>query len=388
MKWLFYICLGIIFFPFSFLPYVQAEENLNLNPPTINSEAAVVMDAKSGDILYSKSSNQQMYPASITKIATAIFAIENGNLDDMVTVSERARNAEGTRVYLEQGEIVPLKKLIQGMVINSGNDAAIAIAEHISGSVEQFSEDINAYLKEKIGIQSTHFVNPSGLFDENHQTTAEDMAKITQYALKNEIFKEIFATKELPWDGESWDTTIINHHKLIISDQFPEVTGGKTGYVDESRHTLVTTAEKDGLSIIVVTLKANGSQLAYQDTIQLMNYSFSNFETDQIDQATIFENEANEKFKVNEPIYFTKKKGEQTDQKIDEQGELTVIGENDRIVKSVTLTKVEEEKIKPQKTDKEINKNGISGHYSILLLFSFIIAFVLTGFFIMDARKL
>jgi len=387
MKRILLIILGLILYFVPIISSVYAEDEESLNPPTINSEAAVVIDAKSGDILFSKNSNQSMYPASITKIATAIYAIEHGDLEEIVTVSKRARNADGTRVYLEEGEIVPLKKLIQGMVINSGNDAAIAIAEHISGSVEQFSKDINLYLKEKVGVQNTHFVNPSGLFDENHQTTAEDMAIITKYALNNEIFKEIFKTEELPWNGQSWNTTIYNHHKLLISDQFPEVTGGKTGYVDESGHTLVTTAEKDGLSIIVVTLKANGSQLAYQDTINLMNYCFSNFETDQIKQETEFENAENEKFKVKETIYFTKRIGEETNPIIDKNGMLTIIGERDRVIKTIPLKKVEE-KLQTEKSEKKINQNGLSNHYSLLLLFSFLISFVLTGFFIMDARKL
>ncbi|GAB3797637.1 hypothetical protein GCM10028868_19200 [Virgibacillus kimchii] len=148
----------------------------------------------------------------MTKIATAIFAIENGDLDDLVTVSSYARNTEGSSVYLEEGETVPLKKLIQGLMINSGNDAGVAIAEHMSGSVEQFSSDLNEYLQENVGVQHTNFENPHGLFDPNHVTTAEDLANITLYAMGNELFREINNTKELNWEGESWDTTLYNHH--------------------------------------------------------------------------------------------------------------------------------------------------------------------------------
>lgn len=155
----------------------------------LESEAAIMIDSKTGAVLYEKNANKQMYPASLTKIATAIYAIEIGELDDVVTVSEKARSIEGTGVYLEEGEQVTLKKLLQGLLINSGNDAGIAIAEHLSGSVQQFSSDINIYLKIVIGVNNINFENPHGLFGPEHVTTPEDLAKITQYAIRNETFR-------------------------------------------------------------------------------------------------------------------------------------------------------------------------------------------------------
>ncbi|MEM5595191.1 serine hydrolase [Niallia circulans] len=185
-----------------------------------------------------------MYPASLTKIATAIYAIENGKLDDIVTVSENAYSTEGTKVYLEKGEQVTLRHLLDGMLINSGNDAAIAIAEYLDGTVSDFETSINKYLKEKVNVHSTHFKNPNGLFDKDHYTTANDLALITQYAMKNETFREIFGTDELKWDGLSWDTTLVSHHQMVNGSRpYDKVTGGKTGYVDESKQTLATTAE-------------------------------------------------------------------------------------------------------------------------------------------------
>lgn len=387
MKHFFYICISILFMFQSFLPLGKAEaNNEELN---IQSEAAIVIDVKSGDILYEKQAEEKMYPASITKIATAIFAIENGNLDDLVTVSKRARQADGTRVYLEEGEIVPLKKLVQGMVINSGNDAAIAIAEHLSGSVEQFSEEINDYLQENIGIQHTHFVNPSGLFHEEHETTAFDMAKITQYAMENETFREIFATKELPWDGESWDTTIVNHHKLLIDSTYPEVTGGKTGYVDESGNTLVTTAENDSISVIIVTLKASTSQIVYHDTIELMNYSFQHFETARIQSGASYVDDTKQPFTLADTVYYTKRKGEEANEKLKSNGELWIVGEGDRLIKKLTLSPVNQEKEKViEKEEQSIKMNGLSEHYSIILMISFFSALLVTGFFFLDVRKL
>ncbi|MDF1511039.1 D-alanyl-D-alanine carboxypeptidase [Robertmurraya sp. DFI.2.37] len=222
--------------------------------PKIISEAAILIEESSGRVLYEKNAERLMYPASLTKVATAIYAIEKGNLEDLVTVSERARQVDGTRVYLEVGEKVSLRKLIQGLLINSGNDAGVAIAEYLDGSEEEFAASINDYLQ-GIGLNRTHFVNPHGLFNPDHTTTARDLAVITQYSMKNADFREIFGTKELKWDGEVWDTTIYNHHKLMRERPYEGITGGKTGFVDESKHTLITTAKRDNMSVIAVVLK-------------------------------------------------------------------------------------------------------------------------------------
>lgn len=246
----------------------------------IKSEAAVVMDAQTGAVLYGKNADEKMYPASLTKIATAIYAIENGDLQDKVTISKNVVNTDGTKVYLEEGEVVTLHHLLQGMLINSGNDAAVAIAEHLNGSDEQFSNSLNKYLKEKIGVTNTHFTNPNGLFDENHYTTAEDLAKITNYAMKNNVFKEIFGTKELQWDGLSWDTTLITHHQMLKGEiPYPGITGGKTGYVDESKQTLATTADNGQMKLTAIVLKADNKK---QYIMRQSNYSIMVFKTSKL----------------------------------------------------------------------------------------------------------
>ncbi|WP_188456956.1 D-alanyl-D-alanine carboxypeptidase family protein [Virgibacillus oceani] len=249
------------------LTHVHGEEITS--PPTLVSKSAIMIDSKTGRVLYQKNASAQMYPASLTKIATAIYAIETGDLDDTVTVSKKARNTAGTRVYLNEGEQVTLKKLLQGMLINSGNDAGVAIAENLSGNINQFSLDINGYLKNVIGVQNTHFENPHGLFNPNHVTTAEDLAKITQYAMKNETFRNIFGTKKLKWNGDAWDTTLITHHKLMRQIPYEGITGGKTGFVPQSGFTLATTAERGDLSLIVITLNSYLESAAYNDTINL-----------------------------------------------------------------------------------------------------------------------
>lgn len=251
------------------------ETLLAQQPPDIKSETAILIDGKTGQILFEKNSEEEMYPASITKIVTALMAVESGKMNDTTKVSKKAREVDGTRVYLEEGETVPLDKLVKGMLVNSGNDAAIAIAEHLSGSVDSFADDMNTFVEEEIGVESSHFTNPHGLFNEEHVTTAEDMAKITQYAMKNGQFKSIFGINEFEWSGDDWNTTLINHHRLLLDHDF--VTGGKNGFVSKSGFTLVTTATKDNQELIAVTMKANDDQIAYQDTLTLINYGFDAF---------------------------------------------------------------------------------------------------------------
>ncbi|MFG6149189.1 D-alanyl-D-alanine carboxypeptidase family protein [Halobacillus sp. B23F22_1] len=257
---------------------ITASGETTTEPPELLSEAAIVIDEESGLTLFEKSADRQMYPASLTKMATAIYAIEKGQLDDKVTVSEEATNVEGTRVYLEEGEEVSLKKLVQGLLINSGNDAGTAIAEHMAGSEERFAKELTTYLEDEVGLENTNFTNPHGLYDEHHMTTARDLAKLTKYALKNKEFKEYFGTKELQWEGESWETTIMSHHKLLLDKNSSDVTGGKTGYVDQSGTTLATSASKNGREVIVITLKSEAQNIAYTETRQLIDYAFENFQ--------------------------------------------------------------------------------------------------------------
>ncbi|AQQ55497.1 D-alanyl-D-alanine carboxypeptidase family protein [Planococcus lenghuensis] len=301
--------------------------------PIISSEAAIVMEATTGQVLYEKNARSQMYPASVTKIATAIYAIENGNLTDIVTVSQKARNTEGTRVYLEEGEQVTLEKLLLGLLVNSGNDAGVAIAEHISGSVELFASDLNLYLKDAVGLRNTNFENPHGLFNLQHVTTAEDLAKLTKYAMKNEKFMEIFGTKELPWNGESWDTTLYTHHKLLREKPYDGVTGGKNGFVPESGVTLVTTAERENLNLIVVTLKSSSEAEAYNDTVQLLDFGFDNFETSSIPtNSSFFVGDV--EYNTPREIVYTHPAGEQVAIEVKEDGKLRITDQDGTLLSS------------------------------------------------------
>ncbi|KMY52527.1 hypothetical protein AC623_20535 [Bacillus sp. FJAT-27231] len=301
------------------------------------SESAILMDAKSGKILYEKNTEHQMYPASITKIATAIYAIENGDLEDIVTVSRKAREAEGTRVYLEEGEQVPLKKLIQGLLINSGNDAAVAIAEHLEGNVETFAFKMNEYLTENIGITDTNFENPHGLFDPNHVTTAADMAKITQYAMDNKEFRKIFGTVKLKWEGESWNTTLLNHHKLMKEIPYEGVTGGKTGFVNQSGHTLVTTAKRGDLYLIAVILKAPSSTAAINDTIQLLDYGYDNYKGFKLTKGSTFHTKQGKNYELTKNLYYTLLNGDTLKGRVTGKGFLQIINQEKEVLTSIQL---------------------------------------------------
>jgi serine-type D-Ala-D-Ala carboxypeptidase (penicillin-binding protein 5/6) len=368
--------------------------NTDINELQINSEAAILIDALSGEVLYEKNSKEKLPPASITKIATAIYAIENGNLNDIVSVSENATKADGTLVYLEAGEQVPLEKLIQGLLINSGNDAGVAIAEHLSGTVEQFVIDFNEYLQEKIGVEDTHFTNPHGLYHPEHLTTAEDMAKITQYAIQNETFREIFNTQELKWDGETWDTTLINHHLMVRDQSYDGITGGKNGFVTEAGFTLVTSAQREKLSLIAVTLNSKTDNQSYQDTTALFNYGFQHFETEKIESDEQFVDASEKKYVSDHEMFFVKKLGETVEQEVLPDGELIIKGEDGRTIKQEMLHELKS-KDKDEQLDSEIvaapitdDKLNIEKHLQILVPVAICISLLISGIFYMQIRKI
>lgn len=341
--------------------------------PNILSEAAILIDSKTGQVLFEKNSKEKMYPASLTKVATAIYALENGNLNDLVTVSENAQEVDGTRVYLEEGEKVELRKLIQGLLINSGNDAGVAIAEHIDGSLENFATNLNAYLS-RIGVKNTHFKNPHGLFIPNHVTTAEDIALITQYAMKNEEFREIFGTKELEWKGLSWETTLFTHHKLMREKPYDGVTGGKTGYVDQSGQTLITTAEKNDLSLIVVILRASTQQMIYNDTIELLDFGFDHYKTSSIPKGKFAFKD--HQFLLTRDFYFTQSSGENVTTKMNENGILEIIDQNQEVIASTQLESVRNKNSDLTKKEMHAGSGFLKGKFLYTFLLISFAAFI------------
>lgn len=321
----------------------------------LKTDSSILMEATTGSILYEHNSKQIKYPASVTKIATAIYAIENANLNDMVTVSENARYAKGTRVYLEAGEQVTLEKLLYGLMINSGNDAAVAIAEHISGTEQQFAMDLTNYLIEKTGIQNTNFTNSSGLFDENHYSTAYDLAKIVQYAMKNETFMKFFNAKELRWIGQSWDTTIVSHHRLVNGEiPYEGITGGKNGYVPQSRYTLATTAKRDNMQLIAITLSGNKNDV-YNDTMKLFDYGFGSFHEVIINSHTTYT--VNDRIYSNaKPIHFYIHNEQSYTTQINDGGKLLIKNNLDETIKELQIQDVTP---KPTMQNLEVSRSAI-----------------------------
>lgn len=263
----------------------------------VSAQTAILIDQETGRVLFEKNSHQKMRIASITKIMTAILAIESGKLNEMVTVSERAIKAEGSSIYLQKGEKIKLEDLVYGLMLRSGNDAAVAIAEHVGGSLEGFVLMMNQKAEE-IGMTNTIFANPHGLDDhENHYSTAYDMAILTKYAMQNETYQKISGTEthKAPNPNEKWDRVWHNKNKLLTT-LYEYSTGGKTGYTVRAKRTLVSTASKDGFNSIVVTLNDPDD---WKDHMNLHNYAFNNYELVNLKHQGTLDGIDNEFYKKN-----------------------------------------------------------------------------------------
>ncbi|RED76082.1 D-alanyl-D-alanine carboxypeptidase family protein [Cohnella phaseoli] len=334
----------------------------------IHAKSAILIDGLTGTILFAKNENQTYYPASITKIVTGIVALEASSPDEIVTVSKEARYEDGTRVFLAEGEQVPMMKLIEGLLMNSGNDAATAIAEHIDGSKEVFAQRMNQLVTEKIGLKNTQFRNPHGLFDSEHYTTAKDMALIAQYAMKNPDFRRIVSTKTKPWNGEEWKSNLVNHNKLLWT--YDGATGIKNGFTDESRFTLVGSAMRNGMELIGVVMKSATSNESYSDITQLLDYGFGNYERKQIMAAnetkTYSAGEIITAFVTKDPIIVTVRKDEVLQVTLDEVGNLSVKeGVNpSRIISRLSPIEVAEPKPTP---DPELEIKNETNVWRILI---------------------
>ncbi|HEY2421961.1 MAG TPA: D-alanyl-D-alanine carboxypeptidase family protein [Neobacillus sp.] len=243
------------------------------------AQSAILMEQKSGRVLYEKDAHTKRKIASITKIMTAILAIESGKMNQYVKVSEQATRAEGSSVYLKPGEKIKLNDLVYGLMLRSGNDTAVAIAENIGGSVGGFALLMNQKARE-IGMLNTHFTNPHGLDDsKNHYSTAYDMALLMRYANQNKIFRKISGTKvyQVPNPTENWDRVWKNKNRLLTKYKY--CTGGKTGFTKLAKRTLVTTAKKGDMELIAVTLNDSTD---WNDHIAMYENGFKNFDMAEI----------------------------------------------------------------------------------------------------------
>nr|WP_237446431.1 D-alanyl-D-alanine carboxypeptidase family protein [Shimazuella alba] len=247
---------------------------VHATPPLAGSaQAAILMDRDSGRILFAKNADKEMKIASLTKIMTALVAIEQSKIDSMVTVGPNAVGVEGSSIYLKKGEKIPLEHLLYGLMLRSGNDAATAIAEHVGGSVDGFVYLMNQKAS-FLGLEHTHFMNPHGLDQADHYSSAKDLAILTSYALKNPTFRQIVKTqiKTLDWPNLDWDQKFYNKNKLL--SLYPWADGVKTGFTKQARRTLVTSATKEGNQLVAVTLNDGND---WNDAIDMYNYGFANY---------------------------------------------------------------------------------------------------------------
>ena len=262
---------------------------------TIYSPSCVLMEANSGKILYEKNSNQVRYPASTTKIMTAILVLENCELTDVATVSRNAIHSippDYVLCNIKEGEELTIEQLLNVLLIPSANDAAVVLAEHISGSVSKFSDLMNEKAKE-IGCKNTHFVNPNGIHNKNHVSTAYDLALIGRYAMKNDTFRRIVkktqytlpATNKYSKTDRTFKTTndllIKNTSKSKSNYYYPDAIGVKTGYTGDAGNCLVASAKRDNMEVISVVLGANftkeGLSEKSLDSITLLDYAFDHY---------------------------------------------------------------------------------------------------------------
>jgi len=241
--------------------------------PNTTAKGAVVLEVSSGRILFQKNAYLKMPMASTTKIMTAILAIEQGNLKDTVMISDRAAGVEGSSLYLIKGEKISLENLLYGLMLRSGNDAAVAVAEHVGGNVEDFVAMMNQKALE-IGAKDTHFTNPNGLHDDAHYTTAYDLALLSAYAMKNPTFRTIVSTKSIKITGEGLSDTrsLQNNNDLLW--QYKGGNGIKTGYTTVSKRCLVSAASRSGMQLVCVVLNC---QSWFEESMALLDYGFTEY---------------------------------------------------------------------------------------------------------------
>lgn len=245
----------------------------------LSARNIIAMDLDTNRVLYAKDINDAHLIASITKIMTAIIALELGDLEEEVTANKTILQAYGSAIYVEVGETLKLKDLLYGLMLRSGNDAALMIAEYIGSNVNNFVSLMNSKAAE-IGMKNTTFINPHGLEEKDgsgNTSTAYDMALLTSYAIKNESFKEIFGTKNYTCQSSTKSYSWTNKNKLLTSYEY--TTGGKTGFTEKARRTLVSTASKDNKNIVVVSLNDPDD---WQDHKTLYNNIFNSYKNELI----------------------------------------------------------------------------------------------------------
>lgn len=251
-------------------------------PPDVAGSGVVLMDASNGQILFNKNMDEKLPPASTTKVMTALLTLEKTSLTDKVTIGKVPACADGTALGLEEGEVMTVEDLLNALIIGSCNDAAEALAEYISGSIPEFTNLMNKRADE-LGAVNTHFVNPSGLYDKNHYTSAKDLSLILRELLKHKEFEDIAQKPNyriLPNEKvktERWVTNRLTILSKNSSTYYPYCIGGKTGYTIDAKHSFISAARKDGVTLISAIIHTDDKAKYFEDGVKLFEYGFNNF---------------------------------------------------------------------------------------------------------------
>ena len=265
----------------SLVPAGIANQTGAATGPGISATSAVLVDARSGQVLFEKNAHEQRSIASTTKIMTAIIVLERAKLDEIVTVSNSASSVGESALFLRTGEKISVRELLYALLLQSANDVAVALAEHIGGSVAGFAELMNRKAN-SIGAEDTHFANPHGLYDANHYSTPYDLALITRYCFEDGRFTKIVATKEhdIPRQGKNQPTKVKNHNKLLWN--YPYANGVKTGFIRQAGYCLISSANKNGVQLISVVLNSPSSDACFEDSQNLLEYAFGKFKLERV----------------------------------------------------------------------------------------------------------
>ena len=254
--------------------------------PKTNSRRYIVYDRISKSMIIGKNEDVKSAMASTTKIMTSIVILEKADLDEMVTVSAKAGGTGGSRLGLKKGDKASVKNLLYGLMLRSGNDAAVALAEHVGGSVKEFAELMNEKASE-LGLTNTHFVTPHGLDDANHYTTALELAKLTDYAMNNETFSKIVGTKSITIYINNQPRQINNTNELLGT--LNGVVGVKTGFTNNAGRCLVTETKRNNMDIITIVLGADTKKDRTKDSVNLIEYTFSKYKMYNVEEQIIEE---------------------------------------------------------------------------------------------------
>ena len=239
---------------------------------SVDAKGAVLIDGDSGRVLFGQNENEQLPMASTTKVMTTLIALENADLDEEVTAGKNAAGVPGTSLYLSEGETLSMEHMLYGLMLRSGNDAAVAVAEHVAGSMEAFAERMNA--RAKALDADAHFVNPHGLDADGHQISALGLARVMRAAMADPVFRAITGTrrKVIPWVGNEYSRVLENKNRLLTT--YEGATGGKTGYTGKAGRCLVFSAERNGLSLIGAVLNC---PTWFDTAAAMLDYGFENF---------------------------------------------------------------------------------------------------------------